>query len=399
MRRIDRRIVIIAALVFLIGLSYGLMRFLIAQKEEPPIRAPKEVKRLVDSERVTYSTIISPVEAPGRVASVSEIDLVAEASGKIQTSNIILKKGSSFQKGDLLYTIYPDEAKLALLARKSQYRSSLANILPDLRFDFPEYEKEFRSFLSNIDINKDFPPLPDINDEKLRIFLAGKNILSEYYSIKKDDMQLKRHSITAPFSGTYSDVYLEEGAYTNTGGRIAHVIRTDLLEAEIPLNRFDALWVKKGDKVHVISDRYTEKLSGTVIRKAGFVDQATQSQSVFVRIPNNPEKPLLVGEYINVVFPGRPVENSMEIPRSGVFNTNEVFVVKEGRLQKKTINIIKINERTLLFNGLNEGEIVVTQALINVTEGTEVLLEGDSPDPKVRQKKGQGRRNSENVNE
>ena len=44
--------------------------------------------------------------------------------------------------------------------------------------------------------------------------------------------------------------------------------------------------------------------------------------------------------------------------------------LREGRLAKKEINVIKINERTLIFNGLTEGDSVVVQQLINVSEGT-----------------------------
>jgi hypothetical protein len=64
----------------------------------------------------------------------------------------------------------------------------------------------------------------------------------------------------------------------------------------------------------------------------------------------------------------------MEVPRNVVFNTNEVFIVENNRLSKKTINIIKLNEKTLIFNGLEEGDILVTQPLVNVQEGTLVEI-------------------------
>ena len=45
MRKIDKRIVVIAAFIFIVGLAYGLMRFLAAQKEDlqaaPPGRSEK----------------------------------------------------------------------------------------------------------------------------------------------------------------------------------------------------------------------------------------------------------------------------------------------------------------------------------------------------------------------
>jgi len=375
MKRIDRRIVIVAALIFIIGLAYGLMRFLIAQREDPMMRPPMEAKRYVKADTIKYSTIISEVSAPGRLASVAEIDLVAEASGKIITYDVPLKKGAKFSKGDLLFTIYLDEAALALRARKSQYLNILANLLPDIRIDFAEYEEEFREFFASIDLNEQLPEFPEIQDEKLQIFLASRNVLSEYYNIQKDELQLGRHSIRAPFNGTYTQVFLEAGAYTNTGGRVAHAIRTDLLELEVPLPRFDADWVKIGDEVTIYTDG--RNYTGKVVRKNQFVDPNTQSQGIFIRVDNHNEAPILSGEYLHALFPGHPIEEVMEVPRNAIFNTNEVFVIVDGRLQKRTINIIKVNETTLIFNGLKEGEIMVMQPLINVLEGTLVEIQGD----------------------
>jgi len=62
----------------------------------------------------------------------------------------------------------------------------------------------------------------------------------------------------------------------------------------------------------------------------------------------------------------------MAIPRRAVFNANEVFVVKDGSLKKSTINVIKVNQETLVFDGLDEGTILVTEPLAGAAEGTKV---------------------------
>lgn len=389
MKQIDRRIVIIAAFIFIVGMAFGLMKFLIAQKEDPFMRPAIEAKRYVKAEEVKYKTIISPVSAPGRVSSISEIDVIAEASGKIIVSKVPLKKGSEFSKGDILFTIYPDEAMLALKSKKSQFLNSLANLLPDIKIDYPDYEVEFRDFFNSIDTNKKLPDFPEVKNEKLKIFLASRNILSDYYGILKDELQLSRHTIVAPFDGTYSDVYLEAGAYTNTGGRVAHAIRTDVLEIEIPLERFDAEWVKIGDEVTLTSDTREKEWKAKVVRKSQFVDPNTQSQAIFLRLENGTGKKLLVGEYLKAKFPGHPIENVMEVPRNIVFNTNEVFIVNDNRIHKKQINIIKVNEKSLIFNGLKPGEVVVMQPLINVLEGTQVEIQGKSTKMPQGKKTGQ----------
>jgi len=253
MKQIDRRIVIVAAFIFIVGLAYGLMKFLVAQKPEPFRRPAVVAKRYVKAEEVKYTTIVSPVSASGRVSSVSEIDVIAEASGKILSSNIPLKKGASFSNGEVLFTIYLDEAILNLKSKKSQILNSIANLLPDIKIDYEQYYDGFKDFFNTINVSKPLPKFPEFKNEKLQIFLASRNILSDYYGILREELQLSRHSFVAPFNGTYSDVYLEAGAYSNMGGRVAHIIRTDLLEIEVPIEKFDAEWMKIGDKATLFS--------------------------------------------------------------------------------------------------------------------------------------------------
>ncbi len=370
MRKIDRRIVIVVSVLFILVVAYGLMQFLIAQKEAPPVRRSIEARRFVKVEPVKYTYISSEVSEEGRLAATSEIDIVAEASGKIEAGKVALKTGAKFSKGDVLFEIYPDEAILSLKAQKSQYQNTLAGIIPDLVIDFPEAEVPFTSFFSSIEVDKPLPPMPEINNDKLKIFLASRNVISEYYSIQGDELQLKRRTVRAPFNGTYKDVYMEQGAYTNAGGKVARAIQTDRLELEVALNRADAAWVNTGDPVNVVSKERDLSWKGKVIRKGQFVDESTQRQTLFIQISYDHRQPLLAGEYLWAYFPVRPIENAMEIPRNSVFNTDEVFVVRKGRLAKEKINLIKVNNRTLIFNGIAEGDTLVVQQLINVSEGT-----------------------------
>jgi len=370
MRKIDRRIVIIAAFIFIVALAYGLMRFLAAQKEDLKSRPAVEAKRYVQAQPVKYGKVISPVSAPGRLTSVAEVDIIAEASGRIESGKVSLKKGARFSKGEVLFVVYPDEAELTLKASKSQFLNTLANLLPDIKIDFPQYEKSYMEFFSSINLDDPLPPFPEVEDEKLKIFLTSRNVLSEYYNIRRDELQLNRRTVVAPFTGTFTEVIMEVDSYINAGGRVARAIKTDELELEVPVDRFDAAWIKIGDKVKVQADKQEITWTGTVVRKNQFVDPNTQSQGIFISLKNHNSPTLLAGEYYRAEFPGHPIDGAMEVPRNIIFNTNEVFVIVDNRLEKRVANIIKLNEKTLIFNGVKEGEMLVMQPLINVLEGT-----------------------------
>ncbi len=381
---------IVVALIILLGGAAALSMLFVSMKPEPPRMPDNTLKRFVKTETVLYSDIVSPLAREGRMVSSNEVMLVAEASGKIQSGQAPLRKGASFRKGQLMASIYSDEVELAIKARKSHYLTTLSMLLPDIKMDFPDRYETYLQFFNSIEMDKTLPELPEIKDEKLKIFLASRSVISEYYGIQQDEKRLERHKLYAPFNGTIAQVNFEVGAYVNAGSQIAKMIRTDELEVEVPVENGQSHWIKIGDKVEVFSRNKEIVKPGVVVRKSDFVDPSSQARSVFVKVNNNTGEELYTGEYKLVVFPGQVIQKSMEIPRNAIFNSNEVFTVVEGKLKKRVINVLKWNETTLIFNGLEEGEKVVAEPLINVKENSAVGILGEE-DP--NQKKGPAQTN------
>ena len=234
------------------------------------------------------------------------------------------------------------------------------------------------TFFNSIELEKELPPMPVVRSEQMRIFLASRNVLADYYDVKQMELKLSRHTIKAPFNGSFIEVYMEVGAYVNTGGRVAKIIATDILEVEIPVENTYARWIRKGDPVNLLSpdELISTKWTGTVTRISDFLDITTQSRSVFTRVPVNLGSPLYVGQYLQAEFEGGIVENVMEIPRNALFNYNEVFIIVEGLLKIQHIELIKLNEKTALVRGIEENTYIVTQPMISVAENTPVKILG-----------------------
>jgi RND family efflux transporter MFP subunit len=259
-----------------------------------------------------------------------------------------------------------------LKAAKSRFLNSIANILPDFKFDFPDEYPLVKKFFDDIQIDQPLPELPKINSEKVRIFLASRNILNDYYTIKSTEVRLYKHWIYAQFDGTITDVMLEVGSIANPGSRIARIISTERLELEVPVGIEDIPWIKDNQEVDVLSEDGNLIWNGTVLRVSDFVDPNTQSVSVFVKVIPSANQPLYEGQYLRARFNGKSIEGAMEIPRRAVFNANEVFIVENDMLKKARVNVIKVNQETLVFNGLEEGTVLVTQPLAGATEGNKV---------------------------
>lgn len=383
---------IVVALIILLGGSAALSMVFVSMKPEPPRMPEIELKRFVKAETVAYKEITSPLMRTGRVVSSSIVTLVSEAAGKIESGEVVLRKGSSFKKGQLLATIYKDEVELAIKARKSGFLTTITTLLPDINVDFPDQLETFSQFFSSISMDKKLPVLPAIKNEKLKIFLASRNVFNEYYGIQQDEKRLERHSLYAPFDGTFTQVNFELGAYVNTGGQIANMIRTDQLEVEVAVENYQSNWIKIGDKVKVFSSQQEWVKPGVVVRKSDFIDANTQSRSFFIKVLNSETEKLLSGDYMRVEFPGQKIQKAMELPRGALFNSNEVFTIVDGKLKKQVIEILKWNETTFIFNGLEEGTKVVSEPLINVKENSPVGIVGE--EKPVMQKKGNKKVNS-----
>jgi multidrug efflux pump subunit AcrA (membrane-fusion protein) len=367
-----RKIIIVAIILVILGGGFFLMWYLSGLKEQPEQQEIADVKRRVKDAKVEYSQINSSIVAPGRLGSMRYVDVISEVQGEILQGGIPLKKGQRFKKGDLLVRIFDKEMDYNLKAAKSRFLNSIVNILPDFRFDFPDEYPLVKKFFDDIQIDKPLPELPEIDSEKVRIFLASRNILNDYFTIKGTEIRLYKHWIYAQFDGTFTDVMLEAGSIANPGSRIASIISTERLELEVPVEVKDIPWIKVDQKVNIYSEDGNMEWQGIVIRVADFVDPNTQSVSVFVKVVPSANQPLYEGQYLQARFNGKVINDAMEIPRRAVFNANEVFVVDDNMLRKARINVIKVNRETLIFDGLDEGTVLVTEPLAGATEGNKV---------------------------
>ena len=367
-----RKLIIIGSIAVIIVLSIIIMGTLSGMRDEVEKKEKEDIKRYVKAIPVKYENSTSILKETGRVASQNYVDLSPEVRGKILPGNVSLKKGQSFRKGQVLLRIYSAEFQLALQAKKSRFLTLTANILPDLKIDFNSSYQLWLDFFEKIDIKKTFPELPEIKSNKEKIFLSSRNILSEYYAIKSDEIMLSKYYLYAPFNGSFTEVYSEPGAVANPGVRIARMIRTDKLELEVPVETANIKYLKVGNTVEIISDNQDENSTGKISRISDFVDPKTQSVSVFIDLNRKKNSTIYQGEYMTAVFSNILLKDAMEIPRDAVFNQNQVFTVKNGKLKKQNIHILKMNDETIFFKGLETGIYVVTEALINAVDNLEV---------------------------
>jgi len=358
------------------GIDYGV-------KNAEDIRKKNEIKAENDSIGTKYvkTVLINNQTRPltissfGRVASTSNINLSSEVQGKL-SSNISLKKGTEFTKGQLIIKINDKDAQLAIKARKSNYLNIISLSIPDLIVDFPDEHKKWSAFFNSIKVEKNLPSFPDFVNSKEKNFIISRNILSEYYNIKSDEERLKKYNITAPFEGTIIEAYTDEGAIINPGSPIIKIIRKGKLEIEIPIPVQNKNFVKIGNKVQLTENN--EKFEGSISRIGEFVNPNTQNLSVYVSINNEIGKLLYDGMFMDAIIICEGVENVAEIPRRAIFNKNSIYTVnKNMRLIPTQLDIVVTKENSFIVKGLSDSTRIVIEPVINAKDSMEVSIQLD----------------------
>ncbi len=358
-----RQLIIIGVTLVVLAGSIGLNQFFASQKEPPKERPVVEVKNYVKTRPVEYKDIETNVFAYGRVQSAQSLDLLSEVSGRMYEGNVRLKEGVSFKKGTLLFYIDDTEAKLNLSSQKSNFLRDLAAILPDLKIDYSDNYDKWREYFSKIDIEDNLPKLPEVKSEKEKTFIATQGLFSSYYTIKSAEERLSKYRYYAPWDGSITMVNFQTGAFINPGTSIGQIMRSGIYELKVAVETRDIPWIQQGSPAQIFSEETQQGWEGVVTRISDYVNQNTQSVDVFVAIDTRNQK-IYDGQFLKTSIPARTVKDGMIMPRAAIYNGNEVFVLEDSFLTKKSIDVYRLNDETAVFGGIEEGSDLVIEPLI-----------------------------------
>ena len=234
----------------------------------------------------------------GTVTSFNAIDLACEVQGKLLPGKYRLKPGVKISKGALLFKVDKTEAEYNLRSRKSAFINILANLLPDLRIDFPDEYSKWENYINELKLNAPLPDLPAWRTNKEKIFLSTRNVLTEYFNIKSLESQIRKYAVTAPFSGMITDVYVTERSVVNPGTRIMRIAETGNFEIPVSVSANEAETIEPGTEVMLYTTSGKERGTGVVSRIAEMINKNTQSIDVYIQPAENNGDPFVEGEYL-----------------------------------------------------------------------------------------------------
>ncbi len=340
-------------LVVAIVVSYLLVT---AEEQKKPV-APKEVKTVfVDT--VINKTIPIIISANGNLEAKQRVEVFAEVQGIFRSSSHPFKPGQAFRRGETLMRIDADEYAASVQSSKSSLYNLITAAMPDLRLDYPEAYPKWQAYLSEFDLEKSTPELPEITSEKERYFINGRNIVTTYYNVKNLERRLSKYIIRAPFDGVLTEALVTEGSLVRPGQKLGEFINPSIYELQVAVNKSYSDFLKVGEAVNLENLEGTQEFKGTVARINASVNQESQTISVFIDVQDERVKE---GMYLEAQIEGRSEENAFEISRKLLNDQKELFVVRDTILDVISVKPVYFSDRTAVIRGVDNGTIILSR--------------------------------------
>lgn len=366
-----RKLIISAILTFLI-LVVGMLVYhkLGADKEavQKNFERKQELREVEVAQFLTENAD-NNIVIDGRLNSYKTVDLFSKVTGQLSSSGRAFKKGSYFEKGELLFDIDQREARYSLFALRSNLLNQVTQIMPDLKLDYPQAFQNWKSYLDAFDVEAPVKPLPEITSDQEKYFVASKNIYNTYYSIKSSEARLSDYQIYAPFSGVVTSANVFDGSMISPGQQLGTLTSTGYYELEAPLSESQLRYVKVGQQVELSSELSGKKWTGKVNRISSTIDPTTQSIPLFIGVSGSGLKE---GMYLKGKLKASSLKAVAAVPKEIIVNQQFVLAVHDSTIQQTQLDIVSRDDQYVYVSGLDPNQWVVRSTIAGLYEGQKV---------------------------
>lgn len=321
----------------------------------------------VTIQAVETRDVIKKFEAPGRIQSVSRIDIVAMVSGYLTKS--YFKEGDVVKKGQILFEIEPQEYQLAANKAKANLDNAQAQLI--------YYEKQLTRAKELV--KQDYIAKAKY-DEVLAQRDSYKAQVSMYRSAYQDALRnLSYTRVKAPVDGQVGMIKVTVGNYvTAQSGALTTLNSVDPIYVTFPLdakNYTELLRIDKTSAVNRNVDLYFStgskyEFSGIQNFHDNNVDPTTGSILMRATFPN-PKGLLINGNYATVYIYSKEKENVPVVPQIAVLeNPQYKYVYKideKGLPQIQQIETFGQDGKDwVIKSGLKAGDKVIVLGIQGV---------------------------------
>lgn len=336
-------------------------------------------------DEVTRGEALSAV--PGSVVVYADKgirELKTDLGGRVESSKA-LNPGDSFKKGELLMQLDTSDlrremAEIDRTFKSSQDKRTIALKDKTAKTLADDALRNAQRLFARDDISKETVNAAQraveavAHAEELEQFDNDKIIADHTAALDLKNALLKKMTLLAPEDGVVVDVIVWDGALINPGSTVATFTSASrIVKAKISEENIGA--VRLGQEATVRLLVYpNEKFKAKVSK---ILDTADESQrfEIYLDVDIKPErlKHNQTGQ-VNVTVDRHP--NQVLVPRRAMFNGNNVFVVKDGKVELRKIesgftSLVRVE----VLKGLQPGELVIVENIDQYRDGQRVRVQ------------------------
>jgi len=319
-------------------------------------------------------------EYPGTINALDQVDIHAQVSGYI--TGIYFRDGQYIKKGQKLYSIDQQQYAGAYNQAVANLNVSKANLVKAQKNADRYLELQKNDAIATQTVDN---ALADLDAAKMEVNAAQANVSAV-------ETNLRYSTIYAPLSGTIGISQVKIGSAVTPGVTVLNTISENnplaidfaVDEKQIPrFAKLQAEGTKPADSIFTIS-----LSDGSIYNQPGkisLLDRAVDPQTGTIRTRlefSNPQEILKPGMTCNVRVKTNDA-SAILIPTKAITEQmGEYFVYVVGDSnkvsQRKIVTGINISNNTIVKDGLQPNEIIVTDGIQKLKEGSVVKPAADS---------------------
>jgi len=370
----------------LVALAIAMKVFAPTSERRKSPKPPALMVEILNIKPINYQVI---VESYGTVQPRTQSMLLAQVSGQVTAISPRLREGGFFEMGDMLLTIDQRDYKANVEIAKATLTDAGQSLA----------EEQARSNQASADWSRlgNLGVAPDLVLRKPQLSAANARVASAQSQLDKAMLNLERTSIKAPYAGRVRTKGVDVGQVVNPNTMLAQVYATDYIEVRLPLRDKDLPFValpekyradvSNGDDAASVPVRLFSSLvdkegwDGKIVRTESAIDAVARQLHCVAQIedpfgePAVGRTPLKIGEYVTAQIQGRVLSNAIVVPTSAIYQSAFTYVVQNGQLQQRGVNIVWQNDTDAIIDqGLSAGDQLIITPLGQVTSGTAVRV-------------------------
>jgi membrane fusion protein (multidrug efflux system) len=207
---------------------------------------------------------------------------------------------------------------------------------------------------------------------------AQLGVVSAQTSVNTLQIQLSKLPIKSPINGRINKRMVEPGNFVAPGTPLCQIVDVNTIKLIAKVVEGDVVKIRKGMKVTVKADVYTDQQWTGTVSHIGMLADAAMAYDVEITLANPKNSAIMAGMNGKAVFAFANGRKASMIDRKAIVGSLQdakVYVLKGDQVysQKVTTGITQ-GDQVEILSGLSADQQVVTSGQVNLDEGTKVTL-------------------------